>query len=283
VNIKRQEQYNSLFTRGVTQIRTCESCNHSWDGFVRPELGFCIDPLPPGTPDDIASAIDRTTTGTLDIMCPNCSNPRDSGSIRSVQCRFVTEVAPEYLLVITNFLAIDEEGKEYKNRNPLEIPEELDITAQMTFGQEEDPVRMRYGLRHVVYHAGASLSGGHYTAAVTRMPQLGGNRNTILARKVFCDDQRIFDFTNVRMPYLPDVQNVLTVNPVDPSYEDDEGDKVEKTEFDPSILVYVRLPNRSETKARTRSATTTVVDTRSVADRIKAAPRIRRRPAWRTS
>jgi hypothetical protein len=134
-----------------------------------------------------------------------------------------------------------------------------------------------------VYHAGASLSGGHYTAAVTRMPQLGGNRNTILARKVFCDDQRIFDFTNVRMPYLPDVQNVLTVNPVDPSYEDDEGDKVEKTEFDPSILVYVRLPNRSETKARTRSATTTVVDTRSVADRIKAAPRIRRRPAWRTS
>jgi hypothetical protein len=214
-------------------------------------------------------------------MCPNCSNPRDNGSIRRVQRQFVTEVAPEYLLVLTNLLATDEEGKEYKNRNPLEIPEELDITAQMTFGQEEDPVRVRYGLRHVVYHAGASLTGGHYTAAVTCMPQVGGNRNTMPVREVFCDDARIFDFTNEEMPYLPDVHNVLTVNPVDPSYENDEGDKVEKTELNPSILVYVRLPNRSETRAPTGPAI--AVDTRSVADRIKAAPRIRRRPVWRTS
>jgi hypothetical protein len=266
------------------ETRTCSSCNYrfpDWEPELRHELGFRVEPLPIGTPDDIASGIDRTISDTLDIMCPGCSDPTDDEDVRTVQCRFVTEKAPEYLWVVNTFLDLSDDTM--KNRNPLAIPEELDITAHMTFAEEEDPVQMRYGLCHIVYHVGDSIAGGHYTAAVTRMPQTGGNRNNLPVREVFCDDHRIVDFTPATMPYVPHVQNVrnvLTVNPVDLSKLDHRKRKMQMESHDPYMLVYVRLPNRSEPKAPTRSATTaTSVDTGSIADRVKISPRIRRRPA----
>lgn len=83
--------------------------------------------------------------------------------------------APEYLYVHNLMDAYDEDGDSYKNRNYLNIPEILDVTAHMnngnrTLGEHANPTKVEYALKHVIYHAGDSLNVGRYVAGITQIP-----------------------------------------------------------------------------------------------------------------
>jgi hypothetical protein len=258
----------------VRETRTCDTCEQTIYDNIQPELGFRITPLPPGQPDDIITAMDREKTKTLgDVPCHNCKE------IRRVQQHFRTVTAPEYLWVVNNVSAVDEEENPYKNRNPIRIQEEINITQHMTYGEELNVAQVCYGLHHIVYHAGDSLNVGHYASAITGMPQPGGNRRNILGNEFFCDDSTIDEFTNALMPNTADVDNVLTANPVDISKPNDTKDEIIRTPFDPYILIYVRLANRKETKRRIPNRT---VHSKSggIAQRVRDSPRIRKKPAY---
>jgi hypothetical protein len=253
--------------------RTCEICGHDRGDVLASPQEYRIHPLPPGQADNIAAAMDRANIETLDLDCPVCKLKR------TYQCVSQNITAPEYLWVVNSVFAHN--GKDYyKNRNPIDIPEVLDITSHMTYGDEAKVRRVRYGLQHIVYHAGASLNVGHYTAAVTGMPQLGGNRQDIRANKFFCDDSTIYEFTSALMPAVANVGNVLTVNPVLISKPEDKKHDLERTPFDPSYLIYVRLDNNEKSKP-TKSATRAVIPVvGTIADNVKKSPRIRRKPTY---
>jgi hypothetical protein len=242
---------------------------------MKSALEFRVSPLPRGQPDDIASAMDREKTDTLDISCPNCKVDR------KFRCISRTVTAPEYLWVVNDLSAYDDKGVQYKNRNPIGIPEELDFTSHMIHGADSDPVLIRYGVQHVVYHAGNSLNFGHYTTAVTGMPQIGGNRKALPAKEFFCDDSKIDGFTNALMPAVADVGKLLTVNPVRISTPGDKRKKLTRTPFDPYILLYARLTHKRVTKRITGAATRAIIPvTGEIADCVKNHPRIRRKPAY---
>jgi hypothetical protein len=218
--------------------------------------------------------MDREKTKTLgDVPCHNCKE------IRRVQQHFRTVTAPEYLWIVNNVSAVDEEENPYKNRNPIRIQEEINITQHMTYGEELNVAQVRYGLHHIVYHAGDSLNVGHYASAITGMPQPGGNRRNIPGNEFFCDDSTIDEFTNALMPNTADVENVLTANPVDISKPNDIKDEIIRTSFDPYILIYVRLPNRKEPKRRIPNRTVHS-GSGGIAQRVRDSPRIRKKPAY---
>jgi hypothetical protein len=226
------------------------------------ELGFRIYPLPEDDDDedededededDIAAAIDRTMTEDWQFECRFCSPPGQADEDKPI-IRETKQIvaAPEYLLIHNNMQNADET----KNRNHMEINEEIDLTRYMTYGNEPNPVPVRYGLRHLVYHAGGKLDGGHYVSAVTGLPPLPFRTTGEAVNEFFCDDDRIHDFTNALMPRSGDVDNVLTVNPVDLSAK-----KVFRTKFDFSLAWYVRLPNRREPTRRRKARTHTPED-----------------------
>jgi hypothetical protein len=218
--------------------------------------------------------MDRAKTETLgDVPCHNCKE------IRRVQQHFRTVTAPEYLWVVSNVSATDSKGGAYKNRNPIRIQKEIDIISHMTYGEEPNAAPVRYGLHHVVYHAGSSLTFGHYAAAVTGIPQPGGNRRNIPGNEFFCDDSTIDEFTNALMPNAADVNNVLTANPVNISKPGDKKKKLERTPFDPYILIYVRLLNRKEPKRRMPYQTVSS-GSGGIAQRVRDSPRVRRKPIF---
>jgi hypothetical protein len=219
--------------------------------------------------------MDRGKTDTLYISCPNCKVDRIFRYVSH------TITVPEYLWVVNDLSCYDDKGVQYKNRNPIYIPEKPDFTSHMTYGADSNAIPARYGLQHVVYHAGNSLDFGHYTAAVTSVPQIGGNRKILPANEFFCDDSKIDEFTNASTPAVADVANVLTVNPMRISKPDDKRKKFTRTPFDLYILLYVRLQHRRELKRASGAATRAVIPVAGeIADRVKKHPRIRRKPAF---
>jgi hypothetical protein len=254
--------------------RTCEVCGHDRGDVLASPQEYRIHPLHPGQPDNIAAAMDRANIETLDLDCPVCKIKQ------TYQCVSRNITAPEYLWVVSSVLAHN--GKDYyKNRNPIDISEVLDITSHMTYGDEANVRRVRYGLQHIVYHTGASLNVGHYAAAVTGMAQLGGNRQAIRANKFFCDDSTIDEFTSALMPAVANVGNMLTVNPVLISKPEDKKHDLERTPFDPSYLIYVRLDDKKKPNRTTGAATGAVIPVvGTIADNVKKSPRIRRKPTY---
>jgi hypothetical protein len=184
--------------------------------------------------------------------------------------RFRNIAVPEYLYIHNNLEAyvvqgVDyQDGVGYKNRNPLGVPEELDITQHMTVGDDPNALPIRYGLRHVMYHSG-ELGVGHYTAGITRLPQPGGNKKTAPVKEFFCNDEDVQGFTAEAMNYeVDEVNNMLMVVPLDITPEDAD---YQMPEFDVSAWIYTRLPNRSERPKASPGG--------GIARRIKTNPRLR--------
>lgn len=204
-------------------------------------------------------------TEDIERICENCSIVDENGDTETHNHlqKFRIIAAPEYLRIRINQMAFDEEGVTYKNRNPLEIPDQLDITQYMTYSADANPVPVRYRLRNVVYHSGPLLEGGHYTAGVTRI-----RRDPSGANEFWCNDRIVSDFTRQAVHLDHGTNNMLTANPVDLSNEESS-----ESEFDPSYLVYVRLPTASAGAKGSVVTAPVVVDRRSVAERIRGEKR----------
>jgi hypothetical protein len=200
----------------------------------------------------------------LDIVCAQCGYHNKQDGIE----RHMRNLAmPEYLRVHVDFLEyrrhkngeikLDKHKDPilYKNRTALQIPEELDLTHLMTL-TGPDPFPVRYRLQHVVYHQGTSLTGGHYAAAVTGVPEQEGAENT---HPYFCNDGRVDE---IREP------DILTSNPL-------------RKDYDPSLLWYVRVEREKSGEKAVRGKREIEVDVnevddqKSVADRLMANPRKR--------
>ncbi|KAF1917976.1 hypothetical protein BDU57DRAFT_528474 [Ampelomyces quisqualis] len=240
---KRKTQYDSLFTRTVVQTHTCTHCNYTHAVNSTDELGVRISAEPPGTPDSLPAAIARSLTDDLERGCEKCSTVKTPLREHMLNTKWLT--APEYLYVLNSVQAYDENGNVYKNRNPIDIPETLDVTQHMTMGSENnehpDPIKVRYTLKHVVYHAGTTINVGHYVAGITQMPRSTLNSNPKDkegeggVKEWFCDDSQVFGMRN-RVRGVAQGENVLTVNPVDVSTR-----MVQMTEFDPVMILYERI------------------------------------------
>lgn len=255
---RRQLEYESLFTVTRTESWTCQSCKHHRPNHITNEaLGISIKPLLRGT-DTIPAAIARSMTDTIDIACANCSTaPHDEKPVRK---DFVFTALPEYLRVAVDFVAFKPKtGKQYKNRNPIDIPPFLDMTQHTSWSRESEPVQVRYALRHVVYHQGQELGGGPYAAGVVAHPQ-GKNMESASA-VYFCNDTRVV----MERAENDSGENPLLVNPVNRSTE-----MSTESDYDAYVVWYVRMENR----VGCRKAAGVVGQT--VADRIKSAPRVRR-------
>jgi uncharacterized UBP type Zn finger protein len=128
--------------------------------------------------------------GDLELTCEGCEK-------KTVHKHLITNIAmPEYLYIRSN--NYDSEKKR-KNRNPIAVPEELDLTEYMVRGEGknriEDHLPVHYGLRHIIYHSGDNATSGHYTASVTGMPPVGGNRQIAHVKEFFCNDANVYNFT----------------------------------------------------------------------------------------
>jgi uncharacterized UBP type Zn finger protein len=207
-----------------------------------------------GTADSIRAAIVRDRTEKLTMKCDECETD-------TPHTRVSTNTAmPEYLYIRNNNYDYATGGK---NRNPIAVPEVLDLTADMYRGEGKDRIKnhlpVRYGLRHIMYHSGRTLTRGHYTASVTGMPPVGGNRQIAHVKEFFCNDDRVTNLTPGAMNY-PAGTNVLTENPLMHKY----------SEFDGSSWIYVRLPNRAPAAPQ---AAPVVVSQGEIAERVKSRVR----------
>ena len=155
--------------------------------------------------------------------------------------------------VCIDHMAFNAKGQQYKNRNPMTIPEILNLTEYMTYGNDATPVPVRYKLRHVVYHQSAGLDGGHYAAAVTRIRNQPSGAKTF-----FCNDPVVTDFTYDEVYYDHEVTNMLLA----PQLNMGDNDDVQ-SDYDPTYLIYVRLPTRPAT---------VIVENTTVGERITRQP-----------
>jgi hypothetical protein len=187
-----------------------------------------------GQTDNLTAAIARQRTESLEeLKCDRCD--KDTPHTRTNR----NTAMPEYLYIRNNNVEYDSVNDDMgKNRNPVAAPAVLDLTADMYLGHGEsrieDHLPVRYGLRHIIYHSGPNATSGHYTASVTGMPPVGGNRQIAHVREFFCNDRYITNLTPAAMHY-PAGTNVLLQNPLKHKY----------SSFEATCWVYVRLPNRA--------------------------------------
>tara|TARA_R110002003_G_scaffold141_7_gene12930 strand:+ start:1051 stop:1692 length:642 start_codon:yes stop_codon:yes gene_type:complete len=191
----------------------------------------------------------------------------------SLDCEFRLHATPEYLRVHLNVRLGEWNEAGAKNRALVHIPEILDLTQYMTT-PPDDPSPVRYRLVSAVYHRGTSLSAGHYAAGVTS--GLGGptgsraadeeNNNRV---QFFCNDRVITEWVEPTT-----VANKLTINPLNFSTRMNT-----QSDSDPYILWYVREPHvEVRGAAPVAVVVPVVVGYETIADRIRKAPRVRRRP-----
>jgi hypothetical protein len=143
-----------------------------------------------------------------------------------------------------------------KNRNPMLISEILDMTPYMERIPYNNHMDVTYELRHIVYHAGSQVGGGHYGASVTSAEDS--------SRKFFCNDRHIIPRT-VPLAGTAGLTNVQTVYPVDWSIPD----KFNDTPYDASIIFYelVRTPKSTMRKRVMRAPPAVGKVARRVKDR----------------
>ncbi|KAH3955507.1 hypothetical protein HBH53_001390 [Parastagonospora nodorum] len=231
---RRKTQYDSLFTTSRNEYHTCLTCRERHFSMSRPEQSLRVNPLRTNG-DTVEAAIRRCMANTLDgVTKSTCSNQCPEANIT---VEYLIEAAPEYLCVVLQLDNYDETtGEISKNRTTIQLPDMLDLTEYMDH-ESADPLPVRYRLASAIYHAGESLSSGHYGAGVTS----GRARRARFQRKVvpdpdtlqfFCNDAEIAEWTQPTA-----VANKLTINPVD--FSDAMNSR---SVWDPYTLWYVREP-----------------------------------------
>jgi hypothetical protein len=190
----RETQYKALFTVTRDEHRTCRRCRRRAHAEHLDDLGIRIAPLQSG-PDTIEAAIRRSMRDTLNRITPASCGCKDVDV--TVERKIIA--APEYLCICLETFYVDGEGKARKNRNPIRIPDILDITEHMNYDTQH-PIPVRYRLTSGAYHIGATLESGHYVSGVTtEWGQRPGTRRkngpVLPTRPQFlCNDEEISDF-----------------------------------------------------------------------------------------
>ncbi|XPS67983.1 hypothetical protein M3J09_000282 [Ascochyta lentis] len=232
-NQRRLDEFNALFMLQRHEETRCFHCNEhlkTTEYEFTEETGFSnIKPVFEGS-DDLLAALERSTWLEPDtnesLKCTSC---KENGAITTRQI----EAAPVYLRIHLD-VSMKRGNDQYsvaKNRTPIKIPDVLDLTRHAFVPNAgREPWPLRYKLASVLYHAGPFVTGGHWTAGVSRpipKPQRGRrDPNAPSAAYYFCNDETIQAWpANVGM-------NPLTVNP----------EKRASSEFNAVVLMYERLP-----------------------------------------
>ena len=181
------------------------------------------------------------------IQCDICGKkPVD------IACTIRIQGVPEYMCIHLNLTTTDAEGEPAKNRNPLRIPDILDLTQHIQQVGDRPAAPLRYKLIDVVYHQGDSLNSGHYVAGVT------GPESIPDTHQFFVNDIRVHPWSNTAGT------SVLTANPA-------EHNDYYESEYDPHLLFYDYIPN---SKGSTKGMTVVplaadIQDDSSIAERIR--------------
>ncbi|UPX18458.1 uncharacterized protein EKO05_0008757 [Ascochyta rabiei] len=213
-----------------TRCSHCNAYRGTADYEASEGIGFSnIKPVVKGS-DNLLAALERSIwlqADTNEVL--ECTNCEETGATTARQI----EAAPEYLRI---HLDLSKENKnrkpaDIKNRTPIQIPDTLNLTHRARTpeaGQAAWP--LQYKLISVLYHAGDTVTTGHWTAGVSRpipKPQRGKrDPNAPSAAYYFCNDE-----TTQEWPADGGV-NPLTMNPAGKT----EG------EFNAVVLMYERLP-----------------------------------------
>lgn len=239
------------------QETRCEACNFARPGSdptdysVTCDTGFSlIRPLAisQGT-DHLASALARSQwlAGKENdaLVCPT-ANDSPCDPVNAVTTKEV-EAAPEYLRVHLDLTTLDDNGAQtiIKNRNPVEIPDILDLTEHVHRPDaNRSPRPLQYKLISVLYHAGPNTTGGHWAAGVSHPIPDTERKAWVKASKGkkrkydetapvtcyhYCSDSYITEWQT------EGDENPLTVNPFMTK---------EKSEMDAVVLMYERIRQR---------------------------------------
>ncbi|KAJ4347592.1 hypothetical protein N0V95_005286 [Ascochyta clinopodiicola] len=252
INQRRHNEFKALFSLQYHEEIRCSHCNALRGITVyenSEQTGFSnIKPVAKGR-DNLLAALERSPwlrPDTNDVLI--CATCKEAGATITRQL----EAAPEYLRIHLDLTKEEEEGETSlpKNRIPIQIIETLDLTHHALIpeaGQTAWP--LSYKLISVLYHAGQSVTNGHWTAGVSRpipKPQRGKrDPNAASAAYYFCNDEVI------RKVQAAGGVNPLTMNPV----------KKAGLEFNAVVLVYERLPRVAPKKDYTAELETELDDT----------------------
>lgn len=225
----------------------------------------------------MATTLDGVTRSTCPNECPEAN----------ITVEFLIDAAPEYLCVVLQIIGYDAVSGEFnKNRNPIQVPDILDLTEYMDH-ESDNPLPVRYRLSSAIYHTGDSLLSGHYGAGVTSgrgqrarfqkssykakpASGLGTAPNTSERAdnlQFFCNDTEITDWNASAT-----VQNKLTINPVDFS---DEMDTT--STWDPYTLWYVREPRDAPARVVAVAPVEEEDEADTIGGRLRARKRKRKR------
>ncbi|KAJ4378959.1 hypothetical protein N0V86_005836 [Didymella sp. IMI 355093] len=211
--------------------RVCSECGNAQEKGVV-SFGQSVKPLIKGS-DSLQDAFSRAmTAGSLTsnddpngdpkkhnhVLCEACNGKSvDLNSTMRIQS------APEYMCIHVNLFARNFAGRPVKNRNPMDIPDILDLTQHVQTVDNHPAAPLRYKLIDIIYHAGAGLSSGHCTAGVTGPDTVKDTDPANPLNQFFVNDSRVQPWSNTTQT------NVLTANPA-------------KGGYNPYLLFYEYIP-----------------------------------------
>ncbi|KAF4556859.1 Ubiquitin carboxyl-terminal hydrolase-like protein 11 [Elsinoe fawcettii] len=146
-------QVQSAFHVAHQASWTCQRCGKVNTSTDPPSWSISI-PIYPKNHATIQSCLDTYhTERNLQIRCDQCRTNIDRNRTKSIR------TLPEVLNLHLLRFAMNSRGETYKLKDPVAIPDELDIRRFTVRGQ----ARTRYRLHGIVFHHG-SLRFGHYIA-----------------------------------------------------------------------------------------------------------------------
>jgi ubiquitin C-terminal hydrolase len=166
---KWSEEFCTLFTLTINEVKQCIACGHRERSDVQHEgPGMMVD-VTPTTPDwnqAITNFFHRTQAG---LHCANCATRNHDVETNIVAAPQILRIALQIFKQDIIFPDPEEEDGEvtvnrYKVNHTLQHPDILDLTNH----QLHNTFPLQYKLSSVISHSGPGLKekGGHYIASV---------------------------------------------------------------------------------------------------------------------